>query len=70
MSRTIILIPAELGIGLTSVSLGVIRAMECKGVRLSVYKPIAHSRDGHVVPYRTTGMIRASTGFPVIRKTL
>ncbi|MFP9430440.1 phosphate acetyltransferase [Enterobacter sp. LM3] len=62
MSRTIMLIPAEPGIGLTSVSLGVIRAMERKGVRLSVYKPIAQPRDENAVPDRTTAIIRARTG--------
>ncbi|MCW8352520.1 phosphate acetyltransferase [Citrobacter portucalensis] len=62
MSRTIMLIPAEPGIGLTSVSLGVIRAMERKGVRLSVYKPIAQSRDENAVPDRTTAITRARTG--------
>ena len=41
MSRTIMLIPTGTSVGLTSVSLGVIRAMERKGVRLSVFKPIA-----------------------------
>ena len=62
MSRTIMLIPAEPGIGLTSVSLGVIRAMERKGVRLSVYKPIAQPRDENAVSDRTTAIIRARTG--------
>ncbi|WP_408917994.1 phosphate acetyltransferase [Citrobacter portucalensis] len=62
MSRTIMLIPAEPGIGLTSVSLGVIRAMERKGVRLSVYKPIAQPRDENAVPDRTTAIIRVRTG--------
>ncbi|MCL7660154.1 AAA family ATPase, partial [Klebsiella pneumoniae] len=52
MSRTIMLIPAEPGIGLTRVSLGVIRAMERKGVRLRVYKPMAHARDENAVPNR------------------
>lgn len=65
MSRTIMLISAEPGIGLTSVSLGVIRAMERKGVRLSMYKPISHFRDGHVVPARTTGMRAFATGLPI-----
>ncbi|MGU0057085.1 AAA family ATPase [Enterobacter hormaechei] len=37
MSRTIMLIPTGTSVGLTSVSLGVIRAMERKGVRLSVF---------------------------------
>ncbi len=36
MSRIIMLIPTGTSVGLTSVSLGVIRAMERKGVRLSV----------------------------------
>ena len=39
MSRIIMLIPTGTSVGLTSVSLGVIRAMERKGVRLSVFKP-------------------------------
>lgn len=36
MSCIIMLIPTGTSVGLTSVSLGVIRAMERKGVRLSV----------------------------------
>ena len=32
MSRTIMLIPISAGVGLTSVSMGVLRAMERKGV--------------------------------------
>ncbi|MBE8597775.1 phosphate acetyltransferase [Xenorhabdus sp. BG5] len=44
MSRTIMLIPTDTSVGLTSVSLGVIRSMEQKGVRLSVFKPIAQPR--------------------------
>ncbi|MDC9613321.1 phosphate acetyltransferase [Xenorhabdus khoisanae] len=44
MSRTIMLIPTGTSVGLTSVSLGVIRSMEQKGVRLSVFKPIAQPR--------------------------
>ncbi len=43
MSRIIMLIPTGTSVGLTSVSLGVIRAMERKGVRLSVFKPIAQT---------------------------
>nr|WP_222941515.1 phosphate acetyltransferase [Xenorhabdus sp. TS4] len=38
------LIPTDTSVGLTSVSLGVIRSMEQKGVRLSVFKPIAQPR--------------------------
>ncbi|WP_198148764.1 phosphate acetyltransferase [Xenorhabdus hominickii] len=38
------LIPTGTSVGLTSVSLGVIRSMEQKGVSLSVFKPIAQPR--------------------------
>ncbi|WP_272582067.1 MULTISPECIES: phosphate acetyltransferase [unclassified Providencia] len=38
------LIPTGTSVGLTSVSLGVVRSMEQKGVQLSVFKPIAQSR--------------------------
>ncbi|WMY96045.1 MAG: phosphate acetyltransferase [Arsenophonus sp.] len=41
MSRTIILIPTDINVGLTSISLGLIRAMEQKGVNVSVFQPIA-----------------------------
>ncbi|AIN47302.1 phosphate acetyltransferase [Candidatus Palibaumannia cicadellinicola] len=46
MSRTIMLIPIGTKVGLTSVILGIIRAMEQKCVRLSVFKPIAESDSG------------------------
>lgn len=52
MSRIIMLIPTGTSVGLTSVSLGVIRAMERKGVRLSVFKPIAQPRTGGDAPIR------------------
>ncbi|MGG4609046.1 phosphate acetyltransferase [Providencia sp. Me31A] len=38
------LIPTGTSVGLTSVSLGVVRSMEEKGVQLSVFKPIAQPR--------------------------
>lgn len=44
MSRTIMLIPISAGVGLTSVCMGVLRAMERKGVKVSFYKPIAQPR--------------------------
>ena len=41
MSRTIMLIPTGTNVGLTGVSLGVIRAMERQGINLNVFKPVA-----------------------------
>ena len=61
VSRTIMLIPTGTSVGLTSVSLGVIRAMERKGVRLSVFKPIAQPRSGGDAPDQTTTIVRASS---------
>ncbi|MBJ7221371.1 MULTISPECIES: phosphate acetyltransferase [unclassified Brenneria] len=61
MSRTIMLIPTGTSVGLTSVSLGVIRSMEQKGVRLSVFKPIAQPRAGDNTPDQTTTIIRANS---------
>ncbi|PHM35754.1 phosphate acetyltransferase [Xenorhabdus innexi] len=60
MSRTIMLIPTGTSVGLTSVSLGVIRSMEQKGVRLSVFKPIAQPRNSGSQD-RTTTIIRSHT---------
>ncbi|MBM7343932.1 phosphate acetyltransferase [Pantoea coffeiphila] len=64
MSRTIMLIPTGTSVGLTSVSLGVIRAMERKGVRLSVFKPIAQPRTGGNAPDQTTTIIRKNSSIP------
>lgn len=60
MSRTIMLIPTGTSVGLTSVSLGVIRSMEQK-VSLSVFKPIAQPRAGNDAPDQTTTIIRANS---------
>ncbi|MGV3346029.1 phosphate acetyltransferase [Enterobacteriaceae bacterium LUAb1] len=64
MSRTIMLIPTSTSVGLTSVSLGVIRAMERTGVRLSFFKPIAQPRTGINAPDQTTTIIRHSSAVP------
>ncbi|MGL4905967.1 MAG: AAA family ATPase, partial [Plesiomonas sp.] len=50
MSRTIMLVPIGTGVGLTSVSLGVVRAMERKGVNVNFFKPICQPRQGGTEP--------------------
>lgn len=62
MSRTIMLIPTSTRVGLTSISLGVMRAMEQKGIRLSLFKPIAQSRTPDKVLDQTTAIIRTDPG--------
>ena len=61
MSRTIMLIPISAGVGLTSVSMGVIRAMERKGVSVSFFKPIAQPRFGGDQPDLTSTIIEANS---------
>ena len=61
MSRTIMLIPISAGVGLTSVSMGVIRAMERKGVSVSFFKPIAQPRHGGDQPDLTSTIIEATS---------
>ncbi|WP_204162608.1 phosphate acetyltransferase [Pantoea sp. Nvir] len=64
MSRTIMLIPTNASVGLTSISLGVIRAMERKGVRLSVLKPIAQQRSNKEKLDHITLMLRTNSSIP------
>lgn len=65
MSRTIMLIPITAGVGLTSVSLGLLRAMEQKGVRVSFFKPIAQPRKDVDLPDLTTAIVRASSDLDI-----
>ncbi|PKF49591.1 phosphate acetyltransferase [Enterovibrio nigricans] len=59
------LIPIGAGVGLTSVSLGVLRSMEQKGVRVSFFKPIAQPRHGDNQPDLTTTIIEANSSMKV-----
>ncbi|MBK4765059.1 MAG: phosphate acetyltransferase [Pantoea sp. Brub] len=43
MPRTIILIPTNNNVGLTTITIGVIRSMERKGIRVNFFKPIEQS---------------------------
>ena len=61
MSRTIILIPVSTGVGLTSVSLGLIQALEEKGAKVGFMKPISQPSSGEDKLDRTTSIVRTST---------
>ncbi len=65
MSRTIMLIPTSAGVGLTSVSMGVLRAMERKGVKVSFYKPIAQPRSGGDQPDLTSTIVSANSDIKI-----
>ncbi|MDH3000251.1 phosphate acetyltransferase [Chelonobacter oris] len=61
MSRTIILIPVSAGVGLTSVSLGLVHALEQKGAKIAFMKPISQPSTGEDKIDRTTSILRSST---------
>ncbi len=66
MSRTIILIPVSNGVGLTSVSLGMLEALSQKGAKLGFMKPIADPRSCEDVQDRGTAIVRTSTNIETI----
>ncbi|RCU52844.1 MULTISPECIES: phosphate acetyltransferase [Corallincola] len=61
MSRTIMLIPIGGGVGLTTISLGMVRALERQGARVGFYKPVAQLRLGDKGPERSTAIINNAT---------
>lgn len=61
MARTIMLIPIGAGVGVTSVSLGMVRAMERHGVNVSFFKPVAQPKPTHAGPEASTAVIRAGS---------
>ena len=57
MSRTVMLIPISSDVGASSVTLGVVRAMERKGINVSFFKPVAQPRHRSKQQDHTTVMI-------------
>lgn len=45
MPKTLILVPINVGVGLTTVSLGLVRAFENQGIRVSFMKPVTQRHD-------------------------
>lgn len=60
MSRTIILIPISAGVGVTSVSLGLVHSLEQKGAKVGFLKPISQPSSGEDIIDRSTSIIRTS----------
>jgi phosphate acetyltransferase len=61
MRHAFFLAPAGSGVGLTTVALGLVNALDRKGVRVGFYKPIAQETEGDSGPERSTHFIRATT---------
>lgn len=60
MSRNIMLIPVGTSVGLTSISLGLVRALAHQGIKVRFFKPIAQQRLGDTAPERSTTILSQS----------
>jgi phosphate acetyltransferase len=61
MKHAFFLAPAGTGVGLTTVALGLVNALDRRGVRVGFFKPIAEGSEGSSGPERSTHFIRATT---------
>jgi phosphate acetyltransferase len=60
-SHTFFIAPTAVGSGLTSVSIGLVRALDRIGLRVAFCKPIGQPHDADVGPDRSTEFIRRTT---------
>lgn len=56
--RTFFLVPTRYGVGLTSVTLGLVRALDNLGLRVKFFKPIAQLHVGDTGPERSTKLVQ------------
>ena len=61
MPHTLYLAPCGAKVGLTSVALGLVRALDNRGVRVAFCKPIGQPLAKSTGPERSTHFIRATT---------
>jgi phosphate acetyltransferase len=61
MKHAFFLAPAGTGVGLTTVALGLVNALDRRGVRVAFFKPIAQASEGDSGPERSTLFIRKTT---------
>lgn len=61
MSHTLLIIPTSVAVGLTSVSLGLFRALDTQGVAVGFLKPIAQPRAGDTGPERSTHYLKTTS---------
>lgn len=55
------LIPVGSGVGLTTISLGLVRALERQGIRVNFFKPVAQLHIGDTGPERSTAIIKQAS---------
>jgi phosphate acetyltransferase len=59
--QCIYLVPTGTGVGLTSVSMGLVRALDRSGIKAAFFKPVAQLFRGDTGPERSTFVIRNTT---------
>src|SRR5690606_40171052 len=60
--QTFFIAPTDFGVGLTSISLGLVRALERDGLKVGFFKPIAQPHPGDEGPERSTELIARTLG--------
>lgn len=60
--HTFFIAPTGFGVGLTSISLGLVRALELAGLKVGFYKPIAQPHPGDRGPERSSELIARTHG--------
>ncbi|MDV7210427.1 phosphate acetyltransferase [Azotobacter beijerinckii] len=55
--QTFLIAPSGYGVGLTSVSLGLVRALERRGLKVGFFKPVAQPHPGDAGPERSSALI-------------
>ena len=61
MPHTLLTVPTGHGVGLTSASLALVRALDRQGVRVGFCKPIAQQRAGDRGPERSTALLKLAS---------
>ena len=61
MRSTLFIAPSGTQVGLTSVALGLVRALDRRGMRVGFFKPIGQPTDGDTGPERSTHFVRQTT---------
>jgi phosphate acetyltransferase len=60
--QTFFIAPTDFGVGLTSISLGLVRTLERAGLQVGFFKPIAQPHPGDLGPERSTELIARTHG--------
>jgi phosphate acetyltransferase len=61
MKHTFFLAPAGINVGLTTIALGLVSALDRLGIRVAFFKPIAQMGEGDSGPDRSTHFVQATT---------